>query len=164
MYDFGNEDHSHVTNRQLRMCLIAHHRGVVRYIKYVFFNDDVPQNRTINYDPQQPNIFHVREKNQLHPLPMLYVLDTIVIEAWKRIVDIYKEIEQKHRLEHFKSTLVCTATFDRIEAFVRAYEDICQGELTITYKDVRDEVMKMIVGLTEHKLKKKAASSRKKKN
>lgn len=161
MHDFGDEDHSHVTNHQLRMCLISHHRGVIRYIKYVYFNDNIPQNRTIHYDPKQPDIFHVRENNQLSPLPMLYVLDTIVIEAWKRIADIYKRLEHENRIEQFKSTLVCTATFDRIETFIRTYEDICRGELSNTYKDVRDEVMKMIVSLTEPKHKK---TPRKKKN
>jgi hypothetical protein len=157
--DFGKENHSHVTSDLMRSFLTSHYRGIVRYIKHVYFNDNVPANRTIQYDPQDLDNLLIIDNGELRRASKHYVLDTIMIDTWKRMVDYFNALDSPIA---FKESLVCEETFYRIESFLETYRDICKGNPSIAYKDVRDDVIKMIKLYTETTKPKKKVIRKKK--
>ena len=160
LYDFGNEDKSFITNHDLRNILISHYRGVTRLVKYIYFNPIMPKNLTIRYDWTDPKNIQVHDNGAFHPLIKEYVLDSIVVDAWARLVAYYETIVSSGKRSAFKESLASEETLERIEAFVADYKKLCQGNSPFMFTDVRNSVFEMIkFQCTEKKKKRKGTHS-----
>lgn len=141
--NFGEEDKSFITNRDLKKMIISHYRGLQRLIVFIYFNDTYPNNHTIKHNPLHPNMVEVMDNGEFVMYPKEYVLDTIILDTWKIFYDFYEEMEKNNELFIFKNSLVCSETFDRIQNFIDSYRRLCEGEQSII-KDIREDILNLI--------------------
>lgn len=141
--DFGKENKSYITDDDLKNLLSIHFRGIQKLIRMIYFNDDHPENYNIRPSTTH-NTLEVLENNKFIELNKEYVLDTIIIDAWGRIVQYYEKLEEEDELDDFKDTLVSKETEDRLTQFITTYKKLCQGEPNITCKEIHEDVMEMI--------------------
>jgi hypothetical protein len=160
--NFGQEDTTFVTIHDMKHMLLSHFRGITRYIKFVYFSDTHPQNQTIRYDPNDTKHLEIHEDGVFRHVPNEYILDTIIMDAWHKLVGCYNHIEVCGKLETFKNSLVSPETFERIEDFVSEYHKLCHGIAPSSLQDIRQDVLEMI-RLHSIELAKKAEKKKDKK-
>lgn len=141
--DFGKEDKSYITDEDLRNLLSINFRGIQRLIRMIYFNDDHPENFNIR-PSSRPNILEVLDNSNFIELNKEYILDTIIIDAWRRIFKYYEQLEEDDELDDFIDGLVSKETEERLSQFITMYKKICHGEPNITCKDIHEDVMDMI--------------------
>lgn len=142
--NFGQEDTTFVTVHDLKHMLISHFRGITRYIKFVYFSETHPQNHTIRYDPNDSKHLEIHEDGMFRHVPNEYILDTIIMDAWQKLVGCYNHIEACGKIEAFKNSLISSETFERIEDFVSEYYKLCHGIAPSSLKDIRQDILDMI--------------------
>jgi hypothetical protein len=162
--DFGKEDTTYIGTHELKSMLISHYRGITRFAKSVFFNDEHIDNHTIRYIADDPKHIHIVENNVYRAVPKEYVLDTMIINSWQKLVEFFKKLETEGKIELFKASLVSEETFTRIQDFVADFEKLCQGYTPLMLADIRNDVFDMIKFQTieqDKKLEKKKKRSTK---
>ena len=156
--NFGDEDKSFLTNFDYRNIIISHYRGIVRLVKLIYFNPNLPNNHTLKYDPIDERYLLVYDSGIFQPLIKEYVLDSIIIDAWARLVNYFDMIEATGRRSVFKESLASEETLERIDAFTSDYRRLCQGHAVSMLQDVRNNVYEMIKFHHQVVKKKKKAS------
>lgn len=141
--EFGKENTSYITDHDLRNFLSTHFRGIQRLIRFIHFNDEHIENHNIKPTPSNSTTIDVYLDGNTMSLNKEYVLDTLIMDAWKRLVAFYEKLEEDGDLDDFLDTLVSQETIDRIQQFVKTYRSICDGE-NIAHKDLHDDVYEMI--------------------
>lgn len=159
--DFGKEDFTFLTKGELKSMLVSHFRGILRLIKTTYFNDLYPQNQTVQFKMEDSEHLWVSEDGTFRPLPTEYVLDTIIISAWERLVNLFYEIDEQGKMELFKKSLLSIETFERIETFVYQYGLLCHG-IPSAINEVKRDALDLIKNIslekaTEKQKKKKKA-------
>lgn len=164
VFDFGKEDISFITKHDMRLILVSHFRGIMRYMKLVYFNETHPENQNIMYKPTDQNNLYIIEHGQERAVNNEYILGTLVLDAWKCIAECYFDLEREGKLCEFKSTLVSLETFERIEQFIDAYRQLCNGGTPFLYQDIKQDVYNMIKFLSQELVKKREGVKKKKRN
>lgn len=141
--DFGKENKTYITDDDLRNLLSTHFRGIQRLVRLIHFNDAHPENHNIR-PSSHSNIIEVLENGKFIEMNKEYVLDTVIIDAWGRIVEYFSKLEEDDELDEFRDSLVSKETDERLFQFVAMYKKICQGEPNITCREVHEDVMDMI--------------------
>ena len=157
--NFGNEDKSFITNHDYRNIIISHYRGILRLINLIYFNPSYPVNHTLKYDASDQKYLLVHESGSFQPLIKEYVLDTIIIDAWARLVNYFEMIEASGRRVAFKNTLASEETLERIDAFIADYKKLCHGHNPLMLRDIRNDVYELIK--FHHQSEKKNKKSKK---
>ena len=137
--DFGKEDKSYISDEDLKNLLSIHFRGIQKLIRMIYFNDDHPENHNIKPCTNK-HMLEVLENGKFVELNKEYVLDTIIVDAWNRIVDYYYKLEEDDELDDFKESLVSKETEERLGQFINMYKKLCDGEPNINCNDIHDDV------------------------
>lgn len=142
--DFGQEDTSFISKYDMRMILITHFRGIKKLVKLIFFNEDQPQNHNIVYKLTDNENLYVYENGELIAINTEYILDTIVVESWKKIAYYYYELEQEDKLKTLKDSLISEETYERITQFINDYSLLCDGKTPFLYQDIKKDIYDLI--------------------
>lgn len=143
--DFGKEDKSFVTKHVLQNILISHFRGISRLVRLIYFNELYPMNHNIRYVPSDSDNIEIFENGEFRKVRKEYAIDSVVMDIWYLLVMFFNEMEMSGTITAYKNSLVSKETFERIEAFVDAYEMLCNGELSAyIFNDIRNEVYDII--------------------
>ncbi len=143
VYDFGKEDKSYITDDDLKGLLAINFRGIQKLIRMIYFNRDHPENFNIR-PSSHPNTIEVMDNGNFIQLNKDYILDTIIIDAWGKIIEYYDKLEENDELDDFKESLVSKETEERLSQFVSMYRKLCNGEPNITCKEIHEDVMDTI--------------------
>lgn len=143
-YEFGKEDRTMVTDDILKNILISHYRGILRLIKYIYFNPNYRKNCTIKFKFSDEHNLYIYEEGMYKPLPKDYILDTIIIDAWKILYNYFEKINRDGTLINFRKSLVCNQTFDRIQDFIISYNNICEGNVDESFTDIKNDIYNFI--------------------
>ena len=144
IHDLGKENKTYITKHDLRNFLSTHFRGIQRLIRHIHFHDDHPENHNIRPTTNDNTTIDVCLDGEFTSLNKEYVLDTLIMDAWKTLVEFYYSLEDSGDLNDFEETLVSQETMERIDQFVHMYRSICDGDSFVSNKDLHDGVFEMI--------------------
>lgn len=157
VHNFGNEDKSYLSEIDLRNFLSTHFRGLQRLIRFYHFNEDHPQNHNIRPSANQ-SFIDVITNGEFVPVNKEYVLDTVILDAWKTLVEFYNKLELEGEIDDFRSTLISEETSERIDQFVETYKHVCDGKLESAHKELQNDIYEMIKYQSAQIAKKKRSS------
>jgi hypothetical protein len=145
LHDFGDEDLSFISEADLHACLACHYRGILKYVKLVFFNPGWPMNNNIRCWEHDIESLYIVESGAWIPVHKFYILDTLILDAWGKLAEYYYRMyDDVNDLERFKGSLATEESFSRIEEFIGDYELLCTGELPMMYSDIRADLFSKI--------------------
>jgi hypothetical protein len=141
--DFGKEEKSFLTYDDLKMILTCHFRGICKLVKLIYFNPIHKCNNTIRYINNDEKNLEIIENGVFRIVNKEYVLDSIILEVWSILNNYYDEMEKNEYIKNYKQSLVCTATWDRINEFITAYHNFLDGDY-MYIEDIRNDIFNII--------------------
>jgi len=134
---FGQENKDYITKAYLRKIILGHSRSVSTLIKHIHFNPEHPENHNIKICDADSNMFTVHDELGWRNLHKEYVLDTLVMNYWKHMVQFYEGLNKKE----FKNQLISVETSNKIERFVSDFKTMSIE----TLKDIKVDVHNTIL-------------------
>lgn len=142
IYDFGKENKNFITDSVLKYFLVSHFRSLPKLFRYIYFNNNYPENQNIKY--YNDDSINIIENGLWIIINKEYILDTITLDLWILIYNYYENIKKNNELNNFKNSLICSETFERIEDFIKTYEKVCKGENSLIFSDIKKDIFNVI--------------------
>jgi hypothetical protein len=127
---FGNENLSHITNKDYKKFLSGFFPGFIQFIEKIHFDENVPENQNVcitNLKSKYMYIFEngkwaIKERNEL--------IDKFIAKKYNLLVDKLDELEENNEIDE--------KTLEKFNRFSKNYQDI------EAQKNTKNDVMLMI--------------------
>lgn len=129
---FGQENKDYITKVYLRKIILGHSRSVSALVKHIHFNPEHPENHNIKFCDDDDTSFTVYDETGWRNLHKEYVLDTLVLNNWKHMVQFYDSLNKKE----FRNQLISIETSNKIDRFVSDFKVMSID----TLKDIKLDV------------------------
>jgi hypothetical protein len=126
---FGNEELSHLTEKQIREILKKGFKSIPKYIEYVHFNDKAPSNKNICITNRRDNTVNVYNGKKWILQNKEEFLDEIRGKGMDFIYKNVDELDEKN-IEDQKILKI-------INRFIKSYEDEDKDKLKMIDKDIQ---------------------------
>ena len=127
---FGNEDLSHITNKDYKKFLSGFFPGFIKFIEKIHFDKDVPENQNICITNLKSKYMYIYDGDKWITAERNETIDNFIAKKYNMLADKLDELEENNEIDE--------QTLEKFSRFAKNYQDI------EAQKNTKNDIMLMI--------------------